>query len=190
MSRLAHLQRTLRGTVRTRQPDGPPVSRAIVVIVPTEAGGPTSQAFADGVGRFELPRPDGKALLLARDSMGKLAGFAGVDDDGDREITVVVQPAAIARGRVVLTHWVSRGSIFASTMRSLQSRADADAVAGFGLALLTDQLGRFTASGLFVGARCTLFAVNPTFGGHSPKKTFDVNDIQPIDLGDIVLRPR
>ena len=68
--------------------------------------------------------------------------------------------------------------------------ADADRTAGAGLSLFTDDLGRFIVPGLFVGARCKLYAVHPAGGGHSPQKSFEVKDTQPIDLGDVVLHPR
>ena len=62
---------------------------------------PTSQAFADGEGRFVLPRPFGIAQIYARDATGKLGGFRGDRRDQNGEVTVVARPAAIAHGRVV-----------------------------------------------------------------------------------------
>jgi hypothetical protein len=53
----------------------------------------------------------------------------------------------------------------------------------------TGENGRFTAPGLLVGARCRLFAIHPD-GGHSPEEDFPVDDVDPIDLDDIVVRRR
>jgi RNA polymerase sigma factor (sigma-70 family) len=58
-----------------------------------------------------------------------------------------------------------------------------------GQSATTDENGRFTAPGLVVGTRCRLFANHPD-GGQSPEQSFMVEDTTPIDLGDIVLRPR
>jgi hypothetical protein len=64
-----------------------------------------------------------------------------------------------------------------------------DGLAAVGQTATTDENGFFTAPGLVVGARCRLFANRPD-GGQSPERTFVVTDAEPIDLGDIVFRPR
>ena len=64
-----------------------------------------------------------------------------------------------------------------------------DSSVGAGQFVETDDQGRFTAPGLLVGSRCTLFAYN-TDGGNSLKQEFAVKDTKPIDVGRIVLDPR
>ena len=161
----------------------------LVIGAPLEVRDMLSHTFADADGKFELPRPFGRALIYARDGSGNLGGFTVVSDEGDSDITIVVRPAAIARGRVVDASGKSWANVRVAYSISTE-RENADATAGAGLSLFTDELGRFTVPGLFVGARCKLFASLPGELGSSPSKQFDVKDTRPIELGDVVLRPR
>ena len=63
------------------------------------------------------------------------------------------------------------------------------AVAAVGQSVTTDENGLFITPGLLVGTRCRLYANHPD-GARSAEQTFEVKDTNPIDLGDIVLRPR
>ena len=91
----------MRGVVRKETADGPAIGRAIVVNAPIARKVSSAQVFADGDGRFELPRPYRRMLVYARDPSGSFAGFAIVGDDDGAEVTIVARPAAAARGRVV-----------------------------------------------------------------------------------------
>lgn len=66
--------RTVRGVVRSRQPDGPPISRAIVVSAPIEPGISPTAAFTDHDGRFELPGSYRRVLVYASRSVGESRG--------------------------------------------------------------------------------------------------------------------
>jgi Carboxypeptidase regulatory-like domain len=189
VSSVSLARRPLRGVIRSSQPGGPPIARAIVIGAPLEVRDAISHTFADGDGRFELPRPFGRALIYTRDGTGNLGGFTVVSGEGDSDVTIVARPAAIARGRVVDGSGTPYGNARVAYSVSTE-RENAHAIAGAGSSLLTDDLGRFTVPGLFVGARCKLYAIHPTGGGSSPTKSFHVKDTQPIDLGDVVLRPR
>ena len=98
---LALPQRTIRGVVRAGQPGAAPIGRAVVVIEPIDSQDRAFQAFADGDGRFELPRPSGRCLVYARSPTGDLAGMEILGDHGEREVPIMAQPAAIGRGQVV-----------------------------------------------------------------------------------------
>ena len=189
VSRSSLPRRTLRGVIRSDRPDGPPIARAVVIGAPLEVSEMLSHTFANGEGKFELTSPVGSALIYARDGAGTRGGFSLVRGEGDSEVTIVAGPAAIARGQVVDGSGKPYVNVRVTYSMSTEG-ADADRTAGAGLSLFTDDQGRFVVPGLFVGARCKLYAIHPTGGGRSRQKSFDVKDTQPIDLGDIVLHPR
>ncbi len=189
VSRISLPRRTLRGVIRSSRPDGPPIPRAIVIGAPLEVRDMLSHTFADNEGKFELSSPVGSALIYARDGAGTRGGFTLARGEGDSEVTVVAGPAAIARGRVVDGSGKPYVNVRVAYSVSTEG-ADADRTAGAGLSLFTDDLGGFIVPGLFIGARCKLYAIHPTGHGHSHQKSFEVKDTQAIDLGDVVLHPR
>ena len=146
------------------------------------------QVFADGEGRFELPRPYRRVLVYARDGSGKLAGFVMVGENNDAELTIVVQPAAIGRGQVVdgagvpYDHVRVRYSVWPNGLV-------VDGFEGATQWIVTDEQGRFTAGGLPVGTRCDVGATRG--GGRSRKKDIvEIKDPRPIDFGDVIMHPR
>ena len=160
---------TLRGVIRSGRPDGPPISRAVVIGAPLEVSDMLSHTFANGEGKFELTSPAGSALIYARDGAGTRGGFTLVRGEGDSEVAIVAGPAAIARGRVVDGSGKPYVNVRVAYSVSTEG-ADADRTAGAGLSLFTDDLGRFVVPGLFIGARCKLYAIHPTGGGRSRPK--------------------
>ncbi len=109
-------------------------------------------AHADDRGRFEVPCPAGKAIIYGRSPAGDLAGYTVVDGQGDREVAIIAGPAATARGRVVDEDgkpWVSGNVVYyRGTRRRPQVRQE----------VLTDDDGRYVASGLPVGTRCSFYS--------------------------------
>ena len=189
VTRLALRRRRLRGVVRSNKPDGLPIARAIVVSAPIRFNDQLSQTFTDDDGTFEISLPIGRALVYARDPAGSLAGFAIMNEDADTHVTVVARPAAIARGRVV-----DRSGVPFSDTRVAYSISDGPENAitkpFAGFPLVTDLEGRFTVPGLFIGARCVVYAIHPAGGGLSSTKEFKVKDARQIEVGDVVLHPR
>ena len=179
----------IRGIVRSNEPHGPPIARAIVIASSLDLRDDFATTFADEEGKFTLPRPLGRALISARDSTGRLAGFAVSSVGNLSEVAVVARPAANAYGRVVDRAGLPFGNARVACSVSLDS-ADPEAAASSTVIQVTDNRGGFKVPGLFVGARCTLYAIHPGGHGHSPSKSFDVKDAQPIDVGEVVLHPR
>ena len=189
LSREGPSWRAIRGVVRAGKPDGPPIAGAVVVAAPFE-GGQTASGDADDRGRFAVPCLVGKALVYARSPRGDLAGYAAVDHDGDREPTIVVVPAATARGRVI----DESGKPWASVNVTYGIYA---VVAGEGAGraacfqtVLTDDDGRFTAPGLPPGDRC-YFSASAPGGANHPSRRIEVKDARPFEIPPLVIdRPR
>ena len=188
---LSHLwlpRRTLRGAVRARQPDGPPVGRAIVVNIPIESDILPSQLFADGDGRFEVPRPYRKVLLYARDPSGDVAGVMVVTDETDSDVTLVARPAAIAYGRVVDGKGMPYDTVrvccalIARRSAPTASKAPPSGPSPMRRADLPCRASHRNWRG-------QVYATRPG-GGVSRKTNVDVTDAQPINVGDVVMHPR
>ncbi len=187
LRRVVRLGRTIRGIVRARTPDGPPIAGAVVVEEPIGVRIPPTRGVADDRGRFELPHYVEMALIYARNPQGDLAGYVTAGEDRE-EVTIVAGPAASARGRVVDSTGKPRAGVTVS-YRILISPEGAEPPMGAGQSTVTDEDGRFSAGGLLPGTRCRLFASNPE-GGNSGDRAFDVDRPAPIDLGAMVLDPR
>ena len=186
LRRSVHLGRTLRGVVRARTPDGPPVAGAVVVEEPIGVRVPPVRGSADDRGRFELPHHVEMAVVYARNPAGDLAGYVTVGEDRD-EATIVAGPSARASGRVVDSAGKPRGGVTVSYLIRI-SPEGAEPPIGAGQSVVTDGNGRFAATGLLPGTRCRLFASNPD-GVNSDDRRFDVDGPGPIELGAIVLDP-
>ena len=188
MPRVFRPWKTLRGVVRAKDPNGPPIAGAIVIAEPIGERIPPAHGSADDRGRFDLPRLMRKALVYARSPEGDLAGYATVEEDDENAVEIVTQPAATAHGRVVDSRGKPRARVHVHALLLLHLEG-INTPAGAGQTVDTDDEGRFTILGLLIGARCKLFASNPD-GGNSADQSFDVKDTRPVDIGTIVLDPR
>ncbi len=188
--------KTVRGIVRDRTADGPPIADARLVMgaryVMGAFGvtGPDAYGDTDELGRFEMPGPTGKAFVYAHNPEGSLAGYAVVEDKDDRDLTIVVGPAATARGRVV----DEKGKPWVSVTVDCTVEVGSGSIS---LHVLTDDDGRFTAPGLPPGSTC-LFDVffpgirddlTPRFEvKFDPTPRVEVKDAQPYEVPPIVVR--
>jgi RNA polymerase sigma factor (sigma-70 family) len=183
--------KTLRVVVRTKDAGGPPIAGAIMVLQPIEFREVPAQGSADDQGRFELPRLPGKLIIYARSPAGDYAGYAVIGGDHDGEVTLVAQPAATARGRVVDEDgkpWVGI-DVYCVVEVGLPA-VGRDGPPGAGQSVTTDGDGRFTALGLPVGATCRVRAYAPDLGD-SPSHRIEVKDTRPLNLPPMVInRPR
>lgn len=184
LRRLFRPGKTLRGTVRARTPDGPPIAGAIVVEEPIGVRIPPVRGPADDRGQFEMPHHTERAVFYARNPRGDLAGHAIVGEDRG-EATIVVNPAASASGRVVDGAGKPRAGLMVQ-YAILISPEGGDPPIGVVQSVVTDADGRFSATGLLPGMRCKFFASNPE-GGNSADRTVDVDGLGAIDLGAILL---
>jgi hypothetical protein len=180
--------RTLRGLVREKADDGPPIADAVLILQPIEAREPPVQGYADDRGQFKLPRLSGKVILYARSPAGDFAGFAVIDGDDDREWPLVAQPATIARGRVVDEEgkpWASVNVTYAVDVGL--PAVGRDEPPGAVQSVLTDADGRFTAPGLPIGTSCQFRAYAPA-GRDAPVLRVEVRDARPIDVPPLVIK--
>jgi hypothetical protein len=187
LRRLVRLGKVLRGTVRARKPDGPPVAGAVVVAEPIGERMPPARGVADDRGGFELPHHAERTVFYARSPKGDLAGYTIVGEDRG-EAAIVAAPAASASGRVVDGAGRPRAGVTVSYFLLVSPEGQEPPIV-VGQTVETDADGRFVASGLLPGTRCRLFATDPG-GGNSDDRRFDVGGPGPIDLGAIVLDPR
>jgi hypothetical protein len=119
--------------------------------------------------------------LYATDPEGELAAFVTIGEE-DEKVDIVLVSAGKVKGRLVDSKGKPRNGIRvvgAMTMgpkEALEGRGTSEA--------LTDKEGRFTLSGLVVGARCLL---RVEIGSSVEIKEVQIKDTQTIDLGDVAV---
>jgi Carboxypeptidase regulatory-like domain len=171
--------KTVRGIVRARAADGPPLAGARIVMAAIEGNSADAQGDSDDRGRFEVHGPTGKAIVYARNPEGSLAGVAVVEDKDDRELTIVAGPATTARGRVVDENgkpWASVRVIYVVNVGS----------GAISLRVLTDDDGRFSAPGVPAGIKCEFYAYYPGVQDQ-PYRRIEVKDAQPFEVPVLVM---
>jgi hypothetical protein len=183
-------RKTVRGVVRAKDAGGPPIPGAIMVLQTIELREPPIQGYADEQGRFDLFRMTGKVIVYARSPAGDFAGYAVIDGDDDRELDLVARPAATARGRVVDEDgkpWASI-DVYCVVEAGLPS-VGRDKPPGAGQSVTTDGDGRFTASGLPVGATCRFWTFGPG-ARDDPSHRIDIKDTRPLDVPPLIMPRR
>jgi hypothetical protein len=179
--------KTLRGVVRAKDTGGPPIAGAVMVLQTIEVREPPAQGSADDQGRFELPRLPGKVIIYARSPAGDDAGYAVIGGDHDGEVTLVAQPAATARGRVVDENGKPWASIEVSCVVEVGLPAvGRDEPPGAGESVTTDDDGRFTARGLLVGSTCHFWTSAPG-GSQAMPRRIEVKDNRPFEIAPLVI---
>jgi RNA polymerase sigma factor (sigma-70 family) len=179
--------KTVRGVVRAGDASGPPVAGAVLVVAPAKGREASARGDADERGRFELPCPAGKAIVYARNPEGTLAGYVVIDGKDAPQVTIVARPAATARGRVV----DEDGKPWASVNIRYSVEVGLPAVGvslppGADQVILTDDDGRFTATGLPVGTKCYVYAYYATASNH-PSRRIEVKDTRPFEVPPLVM---
>jgi RNA polymerase sigma factor (sigma-70 family) len=180
--------KTLRVVVRAKDAGGPPIAGAVMVLQTIEVREPPAQGSADDQGRFELPRLPGKLIIYARSPAGDYAGCAVIGGDHDGEVTLVAQPAATARGRVVDEDGKPWASVDVYYVVEVGLPAvGRDGPPGAGQSVTTDDDGRFTAPGLPVGATCRFWTYAPG-ARDDPSRRIEIEDTGPLEVPPLVIR--
>ncbi len=181
-------RRTVRGTVRANDAGGAPIAGAVMVVQPIASRPPEASGYADDRGRFAMPRFTGKVILYARSPAGDFAGYAVIDGDDDQDVALIARPAATARGRVVDEDgkpWASL-DVYAVVEVGLPA-VGRDRPPGAGQMVLTDDDGRFTASGLPVGTTCRFWSYAPGTNSEASHRTL-VKAARPFEIPPLVIR--
>jgi hypothetical protein len=179
--------KTVRGVVRANEAGGPPIAGAVMVLQTIDVREPPVNGYADDQGRFDLPRVTGKVIVYARNPAGDLAGSAVIDEDDDREVTLVARPAATARGRVVDENgkpWASLDVYY--VVEAGLPAVGRDGPPGAGQSVTTDDDGRFTAAGLPVGATCDFRAYAPGASNMASRR-MEVTEPRPFEVAPLVI---
>ncbi|MDB5312959.1 MAG: hypothetical protein JWO38_7161 [Gemmataceae bacterium] len=171
----------VRGNVLRRGREA--VGNAVVRAASTVRGHAGFETVADGRGRFSAEQWWDRMGVYASDPGGAEAGLAELRDEDDK-VTVVIAPAATARGRVTdgegqprsneVVFCRMRGSLGGGEQVVLQFK------------VRTDLMGAFSVPGLLVSCGCDVTVLR----GHHPcadRVEFTVAGAGMVELPDLVL---